>query len=136
MDRLSRNRITALVLACALVMSSTVWAAEAAAGAQTTARAEEQRRIGMIKILGGLASAGLGAMFIAASHESASGEVLGQRINVSATNMGGMIAGVGMLGAGGYLVYLGMKDRRDAQSSPSIAVSVGRRTGVFVTKRW
>ncbi len=135
MDKLSRNRITALALACALAMSSTAWAEEAP-GAQATARAEEQRRIGLMKIVAGLGSAGLGALFIAASHESASGQVLGQRIDVSATNMGGMITGVGLLGAGGYLVYLGMKDRRDAQSSPSIAVSVGRRTGLFVTKRW
>jgi hypothetical protein len=135
MRTFSTNHVVAALLLITLGVSPAAWAS-GEPGTQTRSRSEQQRRDGMVKIVAGAATAGLGALFIAASHESVSGQILGEHYSASATNTGGMILGTGLLGAGGYLLYLGMKDRREADARPSIGVSVGRRTGVFVTKRW
>lgn len=134
------RRTAAAALVCALGLSPTLRAATDAAQPPAASRqAEEQKRTGLYKILAGLSAVGVGAILVANSHasESVTGTGIGT-IQASATNTGAMISGIGMLGAGGVLIYLGVKDRSEAdkRTHPSIGFTVGPRTTVFVTRRW
>jgi hypothetical protein len=105
--------------------------------AQSKPTAEELRHRGTMKMLIGAGVATLGAVALAASHQSATINTGFGTISGSATNMGGVILGAGALGGGGYLIYLGSKDRKAASNpSPSIGFSVGKRTTIYFSKQW
>jgi hypothetical protein len=130
------KRTIAIALICMFTVSSS---ALASSGDDQTApsRAEQQKRTGLYKIVAGLAVASVGLMFVANSHESASVKTTVGTFKASATNKGGMIAGLGLIGGGGFLVYLGAKDRKAARNpSPSLGFSVGRTNGVFLRQQW
>ena len=108
-----------------------------AAFAQSQPTSEELRHRGTVKMLAGAGVATLGAIAIALSHESATFSSSVATVRASATNKGGMILGAAALGGGGYLIYLGSKDRKAAsKTSPSIRFSVGERTSVYFSKQW
>ncbi len=119
---------TAIALLVVLAVGTTAFA-------QTKPNAEELRHRGTMKMLIGAGIATLGAVTLAMSHESATINTGFGKVSASATNMGGVIVGAAALGGGGYLVYLGSKDRK-AASSPSIGFSVGKRTSVYFSKQW
>jgi hypothetical protein len=105
--------------------------------AQGKPSAEELRHRGTVKMLVGAGAATLGAVALALSHESASVNTSFGKVSASATNTGGVILGAAALGGGGYLIYLGSKDRKAASNpSPSIGFSVGKRTSVYFSKQW
>lgn len=137
MNTIVWKRTIAAAIICMLTVSPSAWAAS---GDEQTApnRAEQQRRTGLYKIVAGLAVASVGALILAGSHESATVTAPGLgKVTASATNKGGVIGGLGLIGGGGFLVYLGAKDRKAAQkSSPSLGVSVGRTSSVFLRQQW
>lgn len=134
MNTFAWKRTLAAVMICMLTFSSSAWAA--GTDEQTTpTNVAQQKRMGLYKIIAGAAVASIGFMFIANSHESATVRTSVGTFSASATNKGGMVAGIGLLGAGGLLVALGVKDRK-ASPSVGIGVNVGRTNGVFLRRQW
>lgn len=136
----ARRRIAAAVVVCAMGLSPTVCAADRPEQSPSARNpADEQRRTGLYKIVAGLGAASLGAVIIAKSHQSVSvsAPYIGT-IEASTTNTGGMIAGIALMGAGGVVVGLGVRDRAEAGKGAHSAVglAVGSRPAVFVSCRW
>jgi hypothetical protein len=132
MISMTLKRTVAAFLICLLGFSSAAFA-ETGDGQATQKDVEQQKRVGMYKIIGGVVVASVGFMLIANSHDSATVKSSFGTFKASTTNTGGMVAGVTLLGAGGLLAVLGVKDRR---AKPSLGFTVGRTNSVLLTKRW
>jgi hypothetical protein len=129
----SRCRPMVTLLVIALLGSTNLASAQS-----TPTQADRQRQNGMYKMIAGGSLAAVGGLVLAMSHQSASVNTSFGKISGSATNMGGVVTGIGMLGAGGYLLYVGISDRKEAATSPSqtFAVEFGKRKGLHVVRRW
>ncbi len=136
MNAFVMKRIAAIVLVGTLGASSTAFAGEQTNPPAPSRSAEAQRQTGLIKLIAGGSIATLGALVVANSHASSTVNTGFGKVTASATNTGGMVVGLGMVGGGVFLLYRGAKDRKAAQTSPSIGVMVGRQKGVAITKQW
>jgi hypothetical protein len=123
-------------IAAALVCLS-LTALPALAQSQSTKEAKHQS--GTIKTWVGVGLLVIGGSMAATSHASASTTVQGLgSIDSSTTSTSQLVAGLGMLGGGGYLLWNGLNERKEADSMPStsVAVSVGKRSGIFIRRTW
>ena len=88
------------------------------------------------KALVGTGAIVLGAIIAAKSSDSTtitSGAGVTTTSSFSATQLG---IGLGMAGVGGFLLWDGLRTHPDRYPSTAVGVSVGKRTGLFVRKRW
>jgi hypothetical protein len=122
----------------ALVVFTLISASVVSAQSQAPNTSDRKRQVGTYKMIAGGSLAALGGLLMAVSHESASITTSLGTFSASATNKGGLVTGIGMLGAGGYLLYLGSRDRKDAGKSPSqtFAVEVGKRNSLLLVRQW
>lgn len=108
--------------------------------AQDDARAE-QSRTGLLKIIIGASMTASGALMAATSGESAeitaTDPFFGSTtIKASSRSTGRLVLGLGLLGSGGFLIWDGNRDRRQAASpSANLRFRVARRGAGFVFSR-
>lgn len=123
------------VSALLVVLSLGVPSLALAQGASTPPKTMSQN--GTLKMIIGGGVAAVGVILLAGSHESVSANTAFGKVSASATDKGQMALGAIMAGGGGYLLYLGAKDRKAAQSpNQSFAVEVGHRNGLYLVRQW
>ena len=120
------SRILTAVLVGLLVLGTTPLYAQSSS-------ADDQRRVGLYKILIGSGIAIGGAVMAATSGQSgsitASDPFFGSTtIKASSRSTGQLIVGLAMLGGGSYLIWDGNKDRKEAQG-PTSSLSLGLTPG-------
>ena len=111
-----------------------VFAFLTAGSARAQSRDHEGRNA--TKALVGAGAIVLGTVIAAKSGDSTtitSGAGVTTTSSFSATQLG---IGLGMAGVGGFLLWDGLRTHPDRYPSTSVGVSVGKRTGLFVRKRW
>lgn len=98
--------------------------------AQGDARSSESKRSsGMKKIFIGVGALALGTLLVAKSSDTSSGRSV---LSTSQLATGLVIGGVG-----GFLLWNGLDQRRDASASTLVGISASKQSrAVFVRKRW
>ena len=100
---------------------------------------DAKRQSGTIKTWVGVGLLAIGGSLAATSHASASTTIAGVgAIESSATSTSQLVVGLAIAGGGGYLLWNGLSERKEAENMPSTTwgISVGKRNGVFMRRTW
>ena len=98
--------------------------------AQTAAQSSESKRsAGTIKVLVGAGALVLGTVIAAKSSDTSTA--------TSTLSTSQLATGLVIAGAGGFLIWNGLKERRTASPSTTFGISAGTQSGgMFVRRTW
>ena len=126
------RKIVAAALVC-LFLATPAFAQQSSADAER----KQKRFTGKMKIIGGSALVAVGLLKV--MNSSTVGEIpdgSGRMQEERFTSGLGVAMGLGAAGAGGWLIWSGMKDRAAARS-PQVGIVVGKRkAAVAFSKSW
>lgn len=124
----------------ALVVAVALLCLPSSAVAQQSTPKQAKHQSGTTKMWIGLGLVVVGGSMAATSHQSASTSVAGVgTFEASATNTGQLIVGLAMAGGGGYLLWNGLNERKEADNMPSTRffVATGKKTlSGFIRRTW
>ena len=98
--------------------------------AQTAVQSNESKRsAGTMKLWMGIGALALGTLVVAKSSDTSTA--------TSSLSTSQMATGLVIAGAGGFLIWKGLKERKAASPSTTFGISAGRQSGgVFVRRSW
>ena len=107
----------------ASVLMFVLWGATTPVSAQTAEELAHQREVGFAKMFSGVGLLVVGGLMAATSSQSAtitsSGSFSTSTVDISTRNNSRLVMGLGFAGAGGYLLWDGVKHRREAEQPTS-----------------
>ena len=98
--------------------------------AQTSVQSHESRRsAGMTKLWIGIGALALGTFVAAKASDTSTA--------TSSLSKSQLATGLVIAGAGGFLIWDGMRERREASASTTFGISAGKQSGgMFIRRAW
>ena len=116
------RKVIMVVLAVILVASPVM--------AQTVAQSNESKRsAGTMKVWIGIGALALGTLVVAKSSDTSTA--------TSSLSTSQLVTGLVIAGAGGFLIWNGLQERKAASASTTFGISAGKQSGgVFLRRSW